>query len=80
MKNTVLNQILECHQDAMFDVCRGMDAALADEKCNARIKKIYEQNPEFLKQPKEKIAITTTIPAILEIFQQLEKKKKKLAS
>jgi hypothetical protein len=74
MKNTVLNQILECHQDAMFDVCAGMDAALADEKCNARIKKIYEQNPEFLKQPKEKIATTT--PAILEIFQQLEKKKK----
>jgi predicted regulator of amino acid metabolism with ACT domain len=76
MKNTVLNQILECHQDAMFDVRAGMNAALADEKCNARIKKIYEQNPEFLKQPKEKIAITTTTPAILEIFQQLEKKKK----
>jgi hypothetical protein len=75
MKNTVVNQILECHQDAMFDVCTGMDAALANEKCNARIKEIYEQNPEFLKQAKgEKPKITN--PAILEIFQQLEKKKK----
>jgi hypothetical protein len=79
MKNTVVNQILECYQDAMFDVCTGMDAALADEECNARIKKIYEQNPEFLKQPKgEEPKISIENPAILEIFQQL--KKKKLAS
>jgi len=74
MKNTVVNQIVECYQDAMFDVCTGVDAALANEKCNARIKKIYEQNPEFLKQPN--CAEPDVHPAILEIFQRLEKKKK----